>query len=326
MSLPPRFARVLSEHGVAADTRLRIQDLYYSLGAGVMDALAELAERRALLPPDIRPEHLEDVRPILGEAYLRHHHGEWTEGQSSRGFWQDRSQRGAIGGKVRPLGLLDEGEAEGLPLRVSRVAAAALPDDQPKPKGLLLLAEDSHSAARPATFSFDVVPRDLEAALQLNACTGRQHTTPGSIGETSGTLLADGGPGLVWEVQPNVYKPTPERNREARSTVGRHRSWPVVTTVAAFLWLREEGRRVFVLRPEGLRPAHEVNPRDEPLGDELLALHERNVRTATGALGLELTPPAPDFDCLPLARAVSPALERAFHELGADALFWELIG
>ena len=75
------------------------------------------------------------------------------------------------------------------------------------------------TAARPATFSFDVVPKDVEAALQLNACAGRQHTTPGSIGETSGTLLADGGPGLVWEVQPNVYKPTPERNREARSAL-----------------------------------------------------------------------------------------------------------
>ena len=326
MSLPPRFVRVLSEHGVAADTRLRIEDLYYSLGAGVMDALAELAERRALRPPDIRPEHLDDVRPLLGAGYLRRHHAEWSAGESTRGFWQDRGQKGAIGGKIRPLGLLDEEEAEGFCRRVHEIAAGVLPEDQPKPKGLLLLAEDSHSAARPATFSFDLVPRDLKAALELNACAGRQHTTPGSIGETSGTILPEGGPGIVWEVQPNVYKPTAERNREARGTVGRHRSWPVVTTVAAFAWLRDDSRRVFVLRPEGLRPAHEVNPRDEPLGDELLPLHERNVRAAADALGLELVPPAPDFDCSPLARVISPGLERALHAQGAEALFWELIG
>ena len=324
MSLPPRFVRVLAEHGVAAETRLRIEDLYYSLGAGVMEAVAELAERRNVRPPDLRPEHLDELRSILGDWFLRRHHEEWLAGTGTRGFWQDRRQKGAIGGKIRPLGRLDEGEAAGFALGVDEAARSRLGEGQPSPRGLLLLAENSHSAARPGTFTFDLVPSELESALILNASLGRQHSTPGSIGETSGSLLPDEGPAVVWEVQPNVYKPGAHRNREARPIVGKHRSWPVVTTVAAFTWLREQGRRIFVLRPEALRPAHEVNPRDEPLGEKLLPLFERNVRSAAEALGLVLRPPAAQADCVLLARLVSPALERALHAQGAEALLWEL--
>jgi hypothetical protein len=326
VSLPPRFARVLVEHGIAADTRLRIEDLYYSLGAGVMDALADLAEQLNVLPPEITPQHLERVRLIMGERFLARHHPEWLAGQGTRGFWQDRGMAGAVGGSIRSLGLLDEDGGPALVERVRAACGGVLAEGQPGPRGLLLLALDSHSAARPGTFTLEVVPRDLESAQVLNRCVGRQHSTPGSIGETSGTLMPDDGPAVVWEVQPNVYKPTSERNREARSVVGKHRSWPVVTTVAAFAWLRGEGRRVFVLRPEALRPAHEVNPRDEPLGDELLPLHERNVRAAADALGLELVAPAADFDATLLARAVSPRLERELHAKGAEALLWELMG
>lgn len=326
MSLPPRFARVLAEHDIAADTRLRIEDLYYSLGSGVMDALAELAERRALKPREITPGHLEDIRPLLGSAFLNRHHAAWLRGESTRGFWQDRGQAGAIGGSLQPLGLLDEGEQSDFTRRVHELVTPRIAEGQPRPRGLLMLGLDSHSAARPGSFSLELLPREPEAAQLLNSCLGQQHTSPGSIGETSGCLLADEGPSIVWEVQPNVYKPTAERNREARSVVGKLRSWPIVTTVAAFLWLRDQGRRVFVLRPEALRPAHEVNPRDKPLGEELLGLHERNVRAAADALGLELVAPAVDFDCFPLARAVSPPLERALHEKGGAPLFWELVG
>ncbi len=326
MSVPPRFTRVLAEHGVAADTRLRLEDLYYSLGSGVMDALAELAERRCLQPRDIRPEHLEELRPILGESFLARHHPEWLRGEGSRGFWQDRRQAGAIGGSLRPLGLLDEGEQSEFTRRVAESAGPRVPEGQPRPRGLLLLGLDSHSGARPGTFSFEVIPQDLEPALLLNACVGRQHTSPGSIGETSGSLLADGGPGVVWEVQPNVYKPTAERNRDARHVAGKFRSWPIVTTVAAFTWLRDQDRRVFVLRPEGLRPAHVVETDDKPLSDELLAVYERNVRGAAEALGLELKAPPVDFDCFPLAQVVSTPLERALRSQSGAALFWELVG
>lgn len=324
MSLPPRLARVLAEHEIAADTRLRIEDLYHSLGSGVMDALADLAERHALLPRDITPEHLEEIRPILGEAFLKRHHDEWLRGEGTRGFWQDRRQAGAIGGSIRPLGLLDEGEGNPFTERVAAAAGTHIAEGQPRPRGLLLLDLDSHSGARPGTFSLEVLPRDVESALKLNACVGRQHTTPGSIGETSGSLLADEGPAVVWEVQPNVYKPTAERNRDARRISGKLRSWPLVTTVAAYAWLQEQGRRTFVLRPEGLRPAHVVETDDKPLSDELLGVYERNVSVAAEALGLRLTAPPDEVDCFPMARAISAPLERALHAQGAAALFWEL--
>ncbi len=324
MSVPPRFTRVLAEHGVAADTRLRLEDLYYSLGSGVMDALAELAERRSLPARDLRPEHLEELRPILGESFLARHHPEWLQGVGSRGFWQDRRQAGAIGGSLRPLGLLDDGEQADFTRRVFESASTRIAEGQPRPRGLLLLGLDAHSGGRPGTFSFELIPRELEAALILNACAGRQHTSPGAIGETSGSLLADGGPAVVWEVQPNVYKPTAERNRPARRVAGKFRSWPIVTTVAAFTWLRDQGRRVFVLRPEGLRPAHVVETDDKPLSDELLGVHERNVRGAAEALGLKLEAPPVDFDCFPLAQVVSTPLERALRTQSGAALFWEL--
>lgn len=326
MSLPPRLSRVLAKHGIAADTRLRIEDLYHSLGSGVMDALAELAEREALRPSDIRPEHLEQIRPILGEVFLERHHPEWLRGEGTRGFWQDRRQAGAIGGTVRPLGLLDEGERTEFTERVARAAGERIAEGQPGPRGLLMLDLDSHSGARPGTFSLELLPRDLSSALKLNTCVGRQHTTPGSIGETSGSLLADEGPAVVWEVQPNVYKPTAERNREARSVAGKLRSWPIVTTVAAYCWLRDQGRRVFVLKPEGLRPAHVVETDDKPMSDELLRVYERNVRAAAEALGLELSTPQGDIDCFPMARAISAPLERMLHAKGAATLFWELRG
>ena len=123
-----------------------------------------------------------------------------------------------------------------------------------------------------------------------------------------------------------MYKPTAERNRGARSVSGKLRSWPLVTTIAAYAWLQEQGRRTFVLRPEGLRPAHVVETDDKPLSDELLGVYERNVRSAAEALGLGLRAPPDDVDCVPMARAISAPLERAPHSRGAAALFWKLAG
>ena len=54
---------------------------------------------------------------------------------------------------------------------------------------------------------------DLEDALLIAGAEGQQHTIPGSIGETSGTFDSALNVALIWEVQPNVYKPAGERNR-----------------------------------------------------------------------------------------------------------------
>ena len=38
---------------------------------------------------------------------------------------------------------------------------------------------------------------------------------------------------LLWEVQPNVYKPAGERNRGIAKLYRRHRNWHVITLVSA---------------------------------------------------------------------------------------------
>jgi len=92
---------------------------------------------------------------------------------------------------------------------------------------------------------------------------------------------------LLWEIQPNVYKPSSTRSPAARRPYRRYRSWPLIATVAALAWLRRAGYRTCVVRGTGLAPTHEVDPA-RPLGAEIAALHDRTVIAAATALGLRL--------------------------------------
>ena len=100
MSLPPRIASVLTEHGVSAEMRVGIEDLYFSLGTGVMDALAEITAEEGLLPKDLTPEHLAGIRSRLGERFLREKHGRWLSGEPTPGFWRDRGLDGGASGMI----------------------------------------------------------------------------------------------------------------------------------------------------------------------------------------------------------------------------------
>jgi hypothetical protein len=322
LTLPRPVSEALLKSGVAADTIAWADDLYRHLGPPVVDALSELVEAGGLEPAQLRPEHLEAIRPMLGERYLRAHHGGWAKRGSSPAFWCERSVEGAVRGLVSSLGDVETADTP-LLARVSDAARRAAGPDQPHPRGLLLFSQNAHRGNQEGTLAFDLVPADLEQALALNAGVGRHHTVPGSIGETSGRCLADPPLAILWEVQPNVYKPRGERNRGLTAAYRSHRCWPLVTAVAGLCWLRERGYRVFVLKGEALRAAHEVNPL-EPLSPEIERMHETTMARAAAGLGLTLVECRPGAVPEALASLAKVNLGRAIQASGLHALVREL--
>ena len=115
--------------------------------------------------------------------------------------------------------------------------------------------------------------RELEDAIAIGRSAGQQHTIPGSVGETSGTFDSARGVALIWEVQPNVYKPAGERNRAIAKLYRRHRNWHLATLTAAIEWLLTQRCAVFILRGSALAIAHEVNPQ-KPVSETIVALHD----------------------------------------------------
>jgi hypothetical protein len=322
MTLPPRVSEAFLRFGVAADTLVFVDDLYRHLGPGVVEAVSELLKTRGLRPDELRPAHLEEVRPRLGERFLREHHASWLAGRSTPGFWRDRSLAGTATGVAIPLGDLETPPST-LSSRIAAAARAAAGETQPEPRGLLMLSQNSHRNSQPDVFAFDLVPSRLEEALAVNATTGRHHTLPGSIGETSGRALSDPALAIVWETQPNMFKPSGERNRGANAAYRRHRTWPLLTTIASFAWLREREYRVFVLRGAFLRATHEADP-GQPVIAETERLHDVTMKRAAGALGLCLAEVERlDLPKDPL-RLAKVNLGQAIEEQGFQAVAWEL--
>lgn len=100
---------------------------------------------------------------------------------------------------------------------------------------------------------------------------------------------------LLWEIQPNIYKPSKDRNQAAGKAFRKHRNWHLITSVAALAWLEQNGYETYVLKGSALALAHEVNP-DKPVTPEIEAFHERTVGAALGSLGLESLPLDDDSD------------------------------
>jgi hypothetical protein len=320
VSLPRATSEALLRFGVPAETIAWADDLHRHLGPPVVDALSELVESLGVPPQELQPVHLDAIRPMLGERYLRTQHAAWTTGGSSPAFWCDRAAPGAARGVVSALGDVEEAAT---PLLQRVVRAASLPGQAP-PRGLLLVSQNAHRGNQEGTFAFDLVPKALPDALALNAALGRHHTLPGSIGEASGRALAEPALAIVWEVQPNVYKPAGERNRAAAAAYRRHRAWPLVTAAAALSWLLHRGYRVFVLNGEALRAAHEVNP-SEPLSHEIERLHDRTFDSAAAGLGLRLLPLQEGAVPRALGQLAKVNLGRAIEERGLHALVREAL-
>jgi hypothetical protein len=288
MAFPPRFEGILDKFGVAPDTKAALLDMYLHLGSGVLAVFPELADRFES-PADITPEHLVEIRPLAIRAYLEECHGSWLARHATPSFYKPRALGGRASGVVTPHGAVTE-DAEGFPGEVARATRRIVGTDQPVPKGLLLVARGAHYGGLESTVSFDIACEQLEDALAVGLAAGRQHTVPGSIGESSASLDEERRLALLWETQPNAYKPSDDRNREIGKVFRRNRNWHVATSCAALLWLSRQDADVFVLRGRALKATHEVNPL-EPVTEAIEQMHDRTVARVVEGLGAALRPP-----------------------------------
>src|SRR5438132_8741010 len=274
MAFPPHIAQVLEAFGVPADTKAALYDLYVAMGEEALEVFGDIAEGIDS-PANLRPEHCAGVRTRLVDRYLRRNHPLWSSGQPTGSFFRPRALQGRASGLAIPLG------------SVQPHAAAKVLDDQPVPEGILMQGRNAHSGGRQETISFDFVAAELEDAIAVGQALGQQHTLPGSVGATTGSIDADRSLALIWEIQPNVFKPSGERNRTIAKIYRRHRNWHIITLVAALEWLRARKFRLYILRGEALAATHEVNPA-KPVSDAIVKLHNRTVENVVGGLGLHL--------------------------------------
>lgn len=310
MPFPDHIDRILNAYGIRADTKSALYDLYVAMGDEVLEVFADLAESAASATM-LRPEDTEPIRAVAVRRYLERNHARWLEGKPTKSLWHPREAEGRASGAAVPMGELSE------------LARSVVGEGQAAPDGILVLGRNAHFGGRSETISFDVVARSLEHAIALGLAEGQQHTIPGSVGETSGTFDGVENVALLWEVQPNVYKPKGERNREIAKLYRRHRNWHLVTLAAALEWLGMQKAAIFILRGGALATTHEVNPA-KPVSETIVALHDRTVSEVVRALGLTLADPSDEDERMLLQSCVmNVALRKHVLANGAAGAIWK---
>lgn len=308
MSFPTHIAQIFDAFGVPADTKSAVYDLYLSMGDEVLEAFSDIADSVGS-PADLRPEHCETIRARVVERYLRRNHPLWHAGQPTGSFYHPRATEGRASGIAIPLGELKP---------------RLLDDNQPMPDGILVQGRNAHYGGRSETISFDVIASGLEDAIAIGNAAGQQHTLPGSVGETSGSIDVERMIALLWEVQPNVYKPSGDRNRAIAKIYRKHRNWHVVTLVAALDWLQSKSFRIYILRGEALAATHEVN-RAKPVTPMIVDLHNRTVMKVADGLGLELQPAdRGDETLLTGSEVMNVGLTKHVGTFGAGGALWRV--
>ena len=312
MPFPPHIERVLDHYGIAPDTKAALYDLYLSMGDEVLEAFADAADG-VTAASSLTPDDTLTLRHAIVERYLTRNHPLWLEGRPTPSFWHPRAAEGRASGLVLPI-----------ENRTEKIARTIVGDAQPLPDGVLVLGRNAHFGGRAETISFDVVAAALGDAIAFGQAAGQQHTIPGSAGETSGTLDAGQRIALLWEVQPNVYKPSGDRNRAIAKVYRKHRNWHVVTLAAAIDWLREKEANIFILRGDALAPTHEVNP-NKPVSPAIVEYHDRTVAQVVSAFGAALTEPSRDDETLLLnANVMNHALRKHAEQRGVAAVMWRI--
>jgi hypothetical protein len=307
---PPHIERIFESFRIPADTKAVLYDAYVSLGDEALEVFGDLAESVSD-PTTLRPEHCAAIRANLVERYLKRNHAQWIEGKPTPSFYRPRLLEGRASGVAIPLGELPPG-------------TEALLDREPLPDGILVQGRNAHYGGRSETISFDVIARDLTDAIAIGRAEGRQHTLPGSVGATSGTTDATQQLALLWEIQPNVYKPAGARNREINKAYRRHRKWHVLTLHAAIEWLRAKSFRVFILRGDALVATHEVDTA-RPVTPAIMAMHDQTVDRVARSLGLALTPAGRDDEQVLLnATMMNAGLRKYVETSGAAGAVWRV--
>ena len=323
MPFPEHIERVLTSYGVRADTKAALYELYVSLGVVVLEVFGDIAEGVASVT-ELRPEDTLAIRATVVERFLRRNHPRWVAGLPTPSLWHPREAEGRASGAAVPLGQMADGRwqmAGSSPASAIRHPPSAIQF----PDGLLILGRNAHSGGRSETISFDIVARELEDAIAIAGAEGQQHTLPGSVGETSGTIDSAQRVALIWEVQPNVYKPQGERNRAIAKVYRRHRNWHVATLTAAIEWLRAQSCAIFILRGSALAIAHELNPA-KPMSETIASLYDRTVDEVARALNLALHDPDNDDELLLLDSIVmNHALRKHVLTTGAAGVISKIV-
>jgi len=297
VSFPEHIEQILVAYGVRPDTKAALYDLYVSLGDEVLEVFGDIAERAASVT-ELRPEDTHTIRAAVVERYLRRCHPRWLASMPTPSLWHPRAAEG-------------------------RASGAAVPLDVRHTHGILILGRNAHYGGRSETISFDIVARDVEDAVAIARAEGQQHTLPGSVGETSGTFDSARGVALIWEVQPNVYKPAGERNRAIAKLYRRHRDWHRLTLTAALEWLRAQKCATLILRGNALSVAHEVNPA-KPVSETIALLHDRTVEEVAREMNVSLGDPTDDDEITMLDSIVmNHALRKHVLQNGAAGLIWK---
>jgi hypothetical protein len=310
MPFPEHIERIFEAFGIRAETKAALFDLFISMGDEVLEVFGDIAESVAD-PRMLQPEDCLTIRSRLVERYLFRNHPKWIEGKPTPSFYRPRLLEGRAAGVAIPIGDVP-------------ASAAAMLDRQPIPDGIVVQGRNAHFGGCSETISFDVIPSVLDDAIALGQALGQQHTLPGSAGATSGTTDARNQIALLWEIQPNVFKPLGDRNREIAKIYRRHRNWHVITLLAAIEWLRAKSFRVFILRGEALRATHEVNAA-KPVTPAIIALHNRTVESVTHALDLTLLPATPDDEeLLANSNVMNTGLAKHVAALGAASSIWRV--
>lgn len=318
-SFPEHLGQILDRFGVTAATQAALYDLYLSMGSEALDAFAEWTATTGIDPSNAQPHDMEVIRTMAVDRYLRRNHESWLKGDPTPTLFHPREGEGRFAGVAASLGALRSG-ADGVAGEAFALASSMLTGGQSLPPGVLMLSRNGHYGGRSKTVSFEIIPDSLEDAVLLSRAEGRQHTLPGSAGETTGTL--DGSLALIWEIQPNVLKPEGERNREIRGIYGKHRNWHIATLTAALAWLRTKVADIWIVRGDALSTVHEVNPA-KPVGELVPALHDRTVKTVTEGMGIFLTePPEHDRQLLLESELMNTALGTAVRENGPAPYLW----
>lgn len=311
MAFPEHIAQILDRYGVAADTKAALYDLYVALGDEVLEVFGDIAEGAASVA-SLTPEDTTSIRQRVVERFLTRNHPHWLEGRPTASLWHPRELEGRASGLAMPLG------------PISDTARRAVGAGQPVPDGVVILGRNAHYGGRQETISFDVVASELRDAIAIGTAAGQQHTTPGSVGETSGTFDAMHSIALIWEIQPNVYKPSGERNRAIAKLYRRHRNWHILTFASALEWLAQQKCTTYVLRGKALAPTHEVNP-SKPVSPDIEAHHDRTVGETVAGLGLELREVTDAEEFLLLESSVmNHALRKHVLQSGAAGAMWRI--
>jgi hypothetical protein len=311
LPFPSHIERVFEAFGIAADTKATLYDLYISMGPEVLEVFSDIAEG-VESPATLRPEHCAGVRRSVVERYLTRNHPLWLAGTPTPSLYCPREAEGRAAGVAIPVGAIHP------------QTATIIGNDQPVPDGIVVQGRNAHFGGRHETISFDLVAADLDDAIAVGTAEGQQHTIPGSVGETSGTLDVPGLVALIWEIQPNVYKPAGDRNRAIARIYRRHRNWHVVTLIAALQWMRAKSFRVFIVRGEALAPTHEVN-KAKPVPPAIVALHNRTVASVVEGLGQSLEPASRDDEQMLLNSTVmNVGLHKHVSTFGARDAIWKL--